>query len=109
MLESRERELVALGAALASNCIPCIKFHIHEGRKVGLSDEEIDRRVAFIEERLDDGQLHAQIWQYGFTAGYGGAAIAFGAIFVPITGDKDARVNYITTAVKAAFGTARLL
>ena len=40
-LNRREHELVALGAALASNCIPCIEFHIQEARKAGLNDTEI--------------------------------------------------------------------
>ncbi len=40
-LNSRERELVALGAALASNCVPCIEFHIQEARNAGLMDAEI--------------------------------------------------------------------
>ncbi|MBI1920615.1 MAG: carboxymuconolactone decarboxylase family protein [Geobacter sp.] len=40
-LNTREHELVALGAALASNCVPCIEFHIQEARKAGLTDAEI--------------------------------------------------------------------
>ena len=40
-LNSRERELVALGASLASNCVPCIEFHIQEARKANLTDAEI--------------------------------------------------------------------
>lgn len=36
-----ERELVALGAALGSNCIPCIEYHIPEARKAGLTDSQI--------------------------------------------------------------------
>lgn len=40
-LSCRDRELVALGAALASNCVPCIEYHIKEARRVKLSDEEI--------------------------------------------------------------------
>lgn len=40
-LSLRERELVALGAALASNCVPCIEFHVPAARKAGLSDAEI--------------------------------------------------------------------
>lgn len=40
-LSPRERELVALGAAMGSNCVPCIEFHIPESRKAGLSDLEI--------------------------------------------------------------------
>lgn len=40
-LGSRERELVALGAALASNCIPCIEYHVPAARKAGLSEAQI--------------------------------------------------------------------
>ena len=44
-LNPREHELVALGAALASNCVPCIEFHIQEARKAGLKDAEIDEAI----------------------------------------------------------------
>ncbi|HEU5163075.1 MAG TPA: carboxymuconolactone decarboxylase family protein [Thermoanaerobaculia bacterium] len=40
-LTPRDRELVALGAALGSNCIPCAEYHVAEGRKVGLSPRQI--------------------------------------------------------------------
>ena len=40
-LSKRDRELVAIGAAIASNCIPCIEYHIPEARKAGLSDAQI--------------------------------------------------------------------
>lgn len=40
-LNSRERELVALGAAMGSNCAPCIEYHIPEARKAGLADSQI--------------------------------------------------------------------
>lgn len=44
-LTSRERELVALGAALGSNCVPCIEHHIPEARKVGLTDLQIREAI----------------------------------------------------------------
>jgi AhpD family alkylhydroperoxidase len=44
-LTIRERELVALGAALASNCAPCIEHHIPEARKAGLSDTQISEAI----------------------------------------------------------------
>lgn len=44
-LTHRERELVALGAAMGSNCIPCIEHHIPEARKSGLSDEQIKEAI----------------------------------------------------------------
>jgi AhpD family alkylhydroperoxidase len=40
-LTDRDRELVALGAAMGSNCVPCIEYHIPAARKAGLSDTEI--------------------------------------------------------------------
>ena len=40
-----ERELVALGAALGSNCVPCIEYHIPEARKAGLDDGRITEAV----------------------------------------------------------------
>ncbi len=44
-LSNTERELVALGAAIASNCVLCAEFHIAEARKVGLTDSQIVEAV----------------------------------------------------------------
>jgi 4-carboxymuconolactone decarboxylase len=44
-LSPRELELVALGAAMGSNCAPCIEFHIPESRRAGLSDLEIHAAI----------------------------------------------------------------
>lgn len=44
-LNSTERELVALGAALGSNCVPCIERHVPEARKAGLSDRQISEAI----------------------------------------------------------------
>ena len=44
-LSNTERELVALGAAIASNCVPCAEFHIAEARKVGLTDSQMVEAV----------------------------------------------------------------
>lgn len=49
-LNPRERELVALGAALASNCIPCIEFHIKEARKAELTDAEIAEAIGLADQ-----------------------------------------------------------
>lgn len=40
-LNAKERELVAIGAAIASNCVPCMEFHIPAAREAGLSDDQI--------------------------------------------------------------------
>ena len=44
-LNNREQSLVALGAALAANCIPYIEYHIPEAKNAGLSDHEIREAV----------------------------------------------------------------
>lgn len=44
-LTPRERELVAIGAALGSNCASCIEFHIPEARAAGLTDRQIGEAV----------------------------------------------------------------
>ena len=44
-LSKKEREFVALGASLGSNCVPCIIYHIKESRKNGISDEQIREAV----------------------------------------------------------------
>lgn len=44
-LTTRERELVSLGAALGSNCVPCIDHHIPEARKSGLTDGQIREAI----------------------------------------------------------------
>jgi len=44
-LNHRERELVALGAAMGSNCVPCVEYHVPEARKAGLTDAEISGAI----------------------------------------------------------------
>lgn len=44
-LSHRERELVAIGAALGSNCIPCIELHIPAARQAGLTDTQIREAI----------------------------------------------------------------
>lgn len=44
-LSNREKSLVALGSAIASNCVPCVEFHIPGAQRAGLSDIEIDEAL----------------------------------------------------------------
>jgi 4-carboxymuconolactone decarboxylase len=44
-LNNRERSLVSLGAAIASNCVPCVEYHIPGAKKAGLSDTEINQAL----------------------------------------------------------------
>jgi 4-carboxymuconolactone decarboxylase len=49
-LTPRERELVALGAAMGSNCVPCIEYHIPEAKKAGLTDPQLSEAIRFADE-----------------------------------------------------------
>jgi AhpD family alkylhydroperoxidase len=39
-------ELVAIGAAIAANCEPCLKYHYHEATQLGASKVDVARAVA---------------------------------------------------------------
>jgi 4-carboxymuconolactone decarboxylase len=49
-LNERDRELVAIGASIASNCVPCIAFHVGKAREIGLTDGQIEAAVALSED-----------------------------------------------------------
>ena len=49
-LTEKERELVAIGAALGSNCVPCVVYHIRQARKKGITDDQIRESIAVAEE-----------------------------------------------------------
>jgi AhpD family alkylhydroperoxidase len=38
-------ELVAMGAAIAANCEPCLKYHYREAQKLGVSKEDMAQAV----------------------------------------------------------------
>jgi AhpD family alkylhydroperoxidase len=39
-------ELVAIGAAVAANCEPCLKYHVRKARESGLTDTQLRGAVA---------------------------------------------------------------
>ena len=43
-LNTKEKELISIGASVASGCKPCTSFHFKEVRKTSASDDEIRRR-----------------------------------------------------------------
>jgi hypothetical protein len=72
-----------------------------------LSESEVERRIAFIEERLDASRRHAQIWYWSWLAINGGATVGLSAASV-LTDNGDDRASYIPQAVLAALGVADL-
>lgn len=46
ILPKDREELVAIGAAVAANCEPCLKYHVRKAREVGLTDDQLQAAVA---------------------------------------------------------------
>lgn len=45
-LDTRIKELIAVGAAVAVNCQPCLQYHAAKARESGADDEEISVAIA---------------------------------------------------------------
>jgi hypothetical protein len=73
-----------------------------------LSDELIQKRQLFIEERLDAGRRHALYWQQGWTGFYSASMVVQGVLGVT-ENDKDDRVKNIVGALKSGVAFAELL
>lgn len=41
MLDEKTKEIVAIGAAIAVNCQPCLEYHTAKARELGWSDEDV--------------------------------------------------------------------
>jgi len=41
MIDSKTKELIAIGASVSANCHPCIKFHLDKAHKLGIAPEDI--------------------------------------------------------------------
>ena len=53
-------ELVAIGAAIGSNCEPCFKYHYDQARKLGVSD--LDMRYAVdLAQKVKDTPARAML------------------------------------------------
>jgi hypothetical protein len=68
---------------------------------------EISRRIAFLEQRLEDSRTHGQIWFWSWLAINGGSMVGNG-IVAATRRQHDDRVNYGTGAVLGAIGVADL-
>jgi len=49
-LSKREKELVSLGAAVGSNCVPCVVFHIKTAKSCGITNIELTEAIEFAEK-----------------------------------------------------------
>jgi hypothetical protein len=75
--------------------------------RTALSDVEIERRLDFIERRLDASKRHAQIWYWSWMTVNLGATVGL-SVGSALTEDGDTRASFIPQAVLAALGVADL-
>lgn len=53
-------ELVAIGAAIASNCEPCFEFHFERARKLGVADADV-RQAVDLAQKVKDTPARALV------------------------------------------------
>ena len=46
MLDDRMGELIAVGASVAANCHPCVKYHAAKAKETGATEQEVTDAVA---------------------------------------------------------------
>jgi AhpD family alkylhydroperoxidase len=44
-MDTKVKELIAIGAAVTANCVPCLKYHVTTARKAGVTDDEIKQAI----------------------------------------------------------------
>jgi AhpD family alkylhydroperoxidase len=40
-LDIRSKEIASVAASIAGNCMPCLKYHLSQAIKIGISKEEL--------------------------------------------------------------------
>jgi len=46
MIDSKIKELIAIGASVSANCQPCLKFHVSKALESGVSENEIREAIS---------------------------------------------------------------
>ena len=46
MFDDKMTELVAIGASVAANCHPCVKYHVNKAREIGVDKEDIAEAIS---------------------------------------------------------------
>lgn len=45
MLDEKMKELIAIGASVAANCHPCVKYHTGKARDMKIAEDEIHQAL----------------------------------------------------------------
>lgn len=46
MFDDKMTELVAIGASVAANCHPCVKYHVAKAQEIGADKEDIEEAIS---------------------------------------------------------------
>ena len=46
MFDDKMTELVAIGASVAANCHPCVKYHVNKAQEIGVDKEDIEGAIS---------------------------------------------------------------
>ena len=44
-MDVKVKELIAIGASVTANCVPCLKFHFAEAQEAGASEDDVREAV----------------------------------------------------------------
>ncbi len=44
-MDTKQKELIAIGASVTATCIPCLKYHFDKAKNAGASEEEIAEAI----------------------------------------------------------------
>ncbi len=45
MIDSKIKELIAVGASVSANCHPCVKYHVGKAREMKIDEKEIQQAI----------------------------------------------------------------
>lgn len=57
-MDEQTKELIAIGASIAGHCQPCLKYHLEQAIKLGISVEEINAAIT-VGKTVEKGALKA--------------------------------------------------
>lgn len=44
-MDTQTKELIAIGASVTAHCVPSLRYHLHEARKAGAHEDQIETAV----------------------------------------------------------------
>jgi hypothetical protein len=80
----------------------------HAGAPYGACDADTAARLTFLEQRLDERRTYADRWWKVWTGGYALGTVVQ-SVRAGIEDDEGKQADFVVGAVKALFGTTRLL